>query len=690
MNARNKGKVRAGAWVAVYTAVGCWSRLGFAAAMEDAALGVALRLDTRLQLAARAAADFPKPPVPAKLPEWPAAGEELALRLRLAQELRSGPGPSPSPGGSIPRAPGVALPDSAGGRQSAAESGRDPGSSLRGSRWGLAPVRFRWWGSLGSSISRVAAEGQNANRSRSDVLSLNAAASSYIWQPWFATVDGNMGLNLSHSAASSQSSSGVGVTGAGKFRLFPVSRFPFEAMAEKTDSRTASELVANNYQLLRLGLRQSYRNPIGDFDASGGYDRSTITSDFGEDVLNAFTVGATKRFGRQSLSANANLTTNEQRNLMQDSRLLHLSARHAYRPSDQLTIDSDANLTRNRFNLQSGPNRTEVKQLSSFGVWRPSERPMTVTAGLRAFGFSNASGGNFTDTDSLNLNAGLNYDFSRNLRGSAGGNVNKTGANVTTNQTGILAYQADPRPLANFTYNWGANGSVSNQTGGGGNEGQTAAGTLTHSAIRGLADVYGGAITVNLSQAVSAQAGIQSASGNRISHGGSVSWGRSWDTSQAYLSLSASDSRAWSGEQSVFQLINLQATLNSVLTRYSSWNGNLTVQATRQQTPAVFLASSAGTGGFTVSTSGNLSYVHSRVFGVPRLSLTSNLRSNATQYSRLEGNLGATPNQETWAWDNRLRYQIGRTYVELRGELANINGRDQSLLFLQLRRDIGF
>ena len=66
-------------------------------------------------------------------------------------------------------------------------------------------------------------------------------------------------------------------TGNGILRLFPQSRFPFELFAEKSDSRTDTDLTGLTIDRTRYGVNQSYISE-GGASMSVGYERSDQTN----------------------------------------------------------------------------------------------------------------------------------------------------------------------------------------------------------------------------------------------------------------------------------------------------------------------------------------------------------------------------------------------------------------------------
>jgi hypothetical protein len=127
-----------------------------------------------------------------------------------------------------------------------------------------------------------------------------------------------------------------------------------------------------------------------------------------------------------------------------------------------------------------------------------------------------------------------------------------------------------------------------------------------------------------------------------------------------------------------FQLVNLQASRQQPLSAISYWTGNFTVQGTRQE---------PGPDDFDWTTSGSLSYLHQRAFGIARLRFTGTYTANLQQLaSRSEGDLDAPRELTSSAAEGRFDYAIGKLELRLSARSAVVSGRRSSLLFLRAVR----
>ena len=178
--------------------------------------------------------------------------------------------------------------------------------------WQLPPIR--WWGELGYDFRLEAFEEGDNLTQHSGLVKLNA--SSIIYQPWIATIDGGIGFNIRRTVVGDTDTDNDSIIGNGLLRLFPQSRFPFEAFAERFNSNTDSDLSGLDVESTRYGFLQRYTTLAG----TGfrlGYERSDLTnrvtgsqrsnqSGDRKDVTDLVRAGFNKAFGAHSISFDGN------------------------------------------------------------------------------------------------------------------------------------------------------------------------------------------------------------------------------------------------------------------------------------------------------------------------------------------------------------------------------------------------
>lgn len=594
------------------------------------------------------------------------------VRLKLSQALSQGSA--------------AALATEGAGEPNATAVGRAeetaPAGSISESPFPLQFAPIRYWGDIGYQLRR---ETVDEKEYMLQSLTAKVNASTFIWQPWFAQATGGLGLTTSMIDTSDGDGTSNFVTGNAALNLLPYSRFPFEVHFERSDSRLNTGLGAatSAYRTTRFGLSQRYRTEAGDTQYLASYDRNLWESaDFGEDRQDMLRLEMTRHLAKQSFQINGNYTANDRPRTGESTLINSLVARHSYTPDPTLSVENVATLTRTNYRLMQGESDLSYQQLSSFAFWRPTDKPLTVTGSVRLFGMDSESSGTAPSrVRGASAALGGVYQLGRLTRLNGSVNVNIADNNgvqtVSSNQSAALAYQPDAISLGAFRYTGFASGTLSNRIDPV-DSGQHLALQLGHSLNRNMG-LGGGTLGMNVNQTGSWDVDSSIPSVLRLSHSGSLTWSHAEGARTTFLRLSASDSRAVSGNQDFFQLLNLQASRNESLSRNASWVGNLTIQAVRQGVGAMPVTT-------FVTSSADLSYRHQRAFGVPRLRFASELRIYGDAPLPV---LLSPQQQETRSWENRLDYSIGRAQMRLSARIAEINNKPNSLLMFTLNRQFG-
>lgn len=607
-----------------------------------------------------------------------------------------------------PRVASAALPPATAGASERSNDGASSSESTRipkpaseanggGNEWIWVLPAVRMGGSLSYDIRSSTSERQKMTQ-QGLVSTLRAATDTYIWEPWFAQVTGMLGVSAVRNTSDNSSgfsggtTKSVFLTGNGQLRVLPISRFPFEAHFEKSNSRVNNDLIAvEGYSGERVGFTQQYNN--NGSNIMFGWDRAAQESEsYGRDRQDNWQLSASRQLKNHRFSLAGNHAENLRERTGESTTQSNVTIQHGYTPVSALSIENMANVSRSGFKLLGGESQMDLSQVSSLAFWRPGTIPLTVTGGARFLtaGAESSSG----DIDALartrlrnaNLNVGLTYDLSRftHLSASANANVYETNGDRTngSNQSVGVNYHPASKKIAGFDYNWGTSASLSNSTGGAGGTSQVGL-AFNHGVSRSIEAGEGSYISFDMSQAVSGSRVLKGeedllGTSRQLTHGGSVSWNHSKAGGSALVRISASDSRALDGNENYFQLINLQASSNMPTSGYTSWGGSLTIQATRQGGKGIPMLSRDGRlinipnqGGdkFRTSSGGALTYQNSRLFGVRRLNFMSDLRLNSEALLPM---LAGPQDQEMAAWENRLDYFIGRTQLRVHALVARV------------------
>ena len=558
--------------------------------------------------------------------------------------------------------------------------------------WGLAPVR--WRGLVAADLRSFSADGQP--RRIEQVESGQLQFSSYLWQPWFAQVQGGVGAVNSSARGGDARSDAASLTGNGMLNLFPASRFPFQASCDDSDSRASDQFTGQTFQTRRYGLRQSHRDLTGDATSTASYDRSAIVSSTQRrDTLDVLNASHARRLGAHSLDGNANLSRNERAGADERSELARLSGRHAWSEGGLVNVDTTVSYGASDQRLASGgplsASRSELFQVNSFfNRRRDEEDPWSLTGGVRYFQSEASAGAGGAASHSLAGHLNGAYRQSRNLLLNAGASATQTSSSngteaLLSTQSAGAAYTADARRLGEYLYNASLGASLLNQSGAQEGPRRVVSGQAAHNLQRNFDVGDARALSLTLAQSVS-QAEDSVAGGlTTLSHNASLMWRVTrGDSLAGFAAASAADSRTSGSSESVFQLVNVQLSGQAQARRDSTLQANLTAQGTRQGT------AQAPPAGFDVNVNGGATYQHSNAFGVPRLRyLAIYERNDYRLNTRLQGDLNAAREQVSESFEQRLEYRIGKLEARLSVRFAELDGRENALLFFRLARELG-
>jgi len=474
-----------------------------------------------------------------------------------------------------------------------------------------------------------------------------------------------------------------------------VSRFPFNAYFDVSDSRASGEPITDDMTSTRLGFRQSYRPLEGGDNYIASFNRSTLESpSFGRDTVNALEATMKRSAGPQAFDAVASHTSNTRSNTGEHTALNQIHARHTYAPEPELSVESLASLSNSDFRLLSGgvpsDNRSSFAQASSFATWRPeADSPLNVTGGARLFHTAVEANAAKTETLTLNGNVAATYALSRQTSVAGSASVTQLandGENrLVTTQTASVIRIGDPVGIFAADYTWNTGANVSNQTGVPEGNRQSLGGQFGHNLARSVILRGGSQLIFGLGQTAGASYDTVTRSAQTLGNNASASWRVSGGAATSgYVSLVGTDSRTTGINANQFQMINFQMSGQVQFSQVSYAAANLTVQAVRQSTPN---APRTGTPG---NSSGNLSYFKQHAFGVPRLRYGALYSINESQFkSRLQGDVDAPRERVNQSFEQRLDYTLGRIGMRLSMRFARLEGRPEALLFFRVVREFG-
>lgn len=577
----------------------------------------------------------------------------------------------------------------------------EPAAKPDGARMRIPPIGV--WGSIAYDLRRETSDAHDPVLQQ--IMTAKIDAGSYIYQPWFATVNGGLGLSMGWFEGSDLGVPGRDrfATGHGQINVFPQSRFPFEAHFNVSDTRTDGngELIAPS-RGITVGASQSYRPEAGPYVLSGSIEHaSQDNGPLGHDSQDRMTFSADTRWQSHTVVVNGTYEHNTRERSAQRLDFGSIVARHNYLPSPELSVESIANATRNDLRGPAGSDVANIFQVSSLGYWRPLRQPYTATSSVRMLVSESTAGATIRNA---NVAFGGTYDVTPRLRLNAlvSGGVIDTGKDVEALHGEAIgaSYQGASVPLGKFRYDWNASANASYTGATTHRDGQVNVASANvgagHSVSRTFDIRDGSAIGLILGQSLDGSYTTAAddpfgATGRtaRLGTTASVTWSKGTGGVSAYARLAATDSRDLSHRDDL-QMANAQVSGTWQISRASTLTGDLTAQwlrtrvALRPSTLRDDLPTETRT--TTLGLSGNITYRHQRVFNVPRLRFTSEF--HATDDSAVQQDaLSLLPDRVTRSWENRLDYLIGRLATSLTFRIFEVNQRRNTLAMFRVQRD---
>lgn len=537
---------------------------------------------------------------------------------------------------------------------------------------------------------------------------------SYLWQPWFATVDARLRLTQDDTDYSLNSNPGISgstttlTTGELDFSVIPRSRYPLSISYSAHDSRVdtidtitspLTAVGAREFSTNRFSVRQSL-----DFKKKGRYQwnydlnnwKSTNSEEYSDWLLGG---KGDWSWHKNRLQVRTNYKVIDRAVLGQESTNLTFNLDHFFtHPTRALRIDTSAD----HYFYETDPvttgavvsfadSKTSSDQVSSFIFWRPTDRPVTASGGVRVFRMVSDAGrthpdvvNNETELLSVNATAGGMYQYTKNLRFDANANLSVNDTDLSSDEESDLEYshlmrvgalmQSDMHEILwGMGYQWYASGSF--QSLGTETEDQHSLDlSLGHDANKTWwNDQKNSTLRLGLSQAISSlnELGDDDSNSQRLDHSATFGWDYYGGRKTAYAAITLSDAREIGDRESDQQLINQQVSGTFNLTRRSSLTGNLTSQWVRQKFDG------QDESAIVTTHTGAVNYQHSRAFGVPRLRFGSDLRHSVASEDR------QTDRSE---WENRLDYSVGLVDTRASWRLIDAGEQDYSLVYFQVTR----
>lgn len=529
----------------------------------------------------------------------------------------------------------------------------------------------------------------------SHLATLRVDGNTYIRAPWIADLSGGIGFSVRQVRLESAAHEGTDITGSARLRVFPRSKFPLEIFADRTDSQVSGELVGPDFRQTVVGLTQNFAPSVGQrYVATVRHtERDDERRDLGGITThtsnNFASLGMNQTFVRQQFDVRADYDELQRdQPYRSDTRLVGL-LRHRYGARDTVNVDSLASMTDSDIDELTGATRNRLLQGNSNLFWRPATtKPTLVTASFLVNSQDiTASTGSELALETAVASAGATHQYTPSVALRAAVNATQVRSadaeqHSTLTRLGVT-YSPREVPVGRFYYRHSLNADFGHRADDVRGTLQELSGALSHGLTISRGDQEGSR-SASATQLVTGLADSEDRSQTNLTHSVSLDWSRYG--AGDYLSARgvASDTRRQDSllGDTAFQLINLQVNGRLIVSRYASWQGNLTVQTSHND--ATVLRSP-----WVTSTSANVTYQRDRLFGVPLLRFTSEFRALSDDLANATQDRFILERRARWSWTNRLDYTVGRMQLSLRGAVGEVDGRRQTLVYLQVRRFFG-
>lgn len=576
--------------------------------------------------------------------------------------------------------------------------------SLLASHVNAEQDQFVWTGELGYDFLLNQFESSADTKENTGLLRLNTTG--YLFEPWIATLDAGVGLFFRRTDTDSIDSTSDNIYGNATLRLFPQSRFPLEVFAEKTDSRTDTDLSGLVIDRKRFGFNQRYTS-ISGAAVNFGYERSdqvnvTRTSDqeeTREDVSDLIKLSLNKSFDAHTVTFDANVNRVDRMNSVELTKTTFTTLRHAYRPSAAFSSEDMLTYNQSDITLENSRFKSDVYQLNSFGFWRPrTNRPLRINGAIRGLVRTTENSAAESEAHTASGTLGATYEWTPRwlFNGNIGLTNTDSGTETSTSSFESLSaiYSSVSYKPYGFDANWFGQVDLRNND----NEGdsvQEMGAQLGYNLERGLLSDDTQKLSFRGSQSINMIADTDDFSSRTLLTSLSINWDRHTQSTSEMARLSFSDTRTMAdGErgntvEGDFQIVNLQASIDNKLSGLSAIMANATLQATRNYRPGIANVASHGNGKWSPTATLDVSYYKMVLFQIPQLSFHSTLRFVSNSYLPVIGDPVGENDRNDRQWENRLEYNIGRLQFRAISRLSEIQQEKQNYFLFQVRRMLG-
>ena len=557
-----------------------------------------------------------------------------------------------------------------------------------------SPVRV--WGDI-TTIYRTR-DFNGGNTTADNWLNIGTVnASSYIWRPWFALVSGGVSLSFDETEVTDQEPAKTEyVTGRIQFDLFPTSRFPFRLYHSKNRNELDDDLFNREISNSETGIAQQYRSLNGKHHYRAEYkQRSRRDDDFESLEGKSLLFSGSNHFDRHALNTDIQFDSVDDLDENEQANSYSVTGRHSYDDQSNFSIENLVSTSSIENDFLDSSTDTETAQFSSFLSWQPENRnDINLTGSFRLADLAINQSENVntpaddsleTESQTLNINQGLVYEYSDNLLFRETINANYSESEnqdqFVGNESLGASYAPDRIDTDLGDYGWSAASTLNNQHGNVESR-KSLNNNFSHSLTNDFSDENSYSLRTNLTESLQYDYQPEEVDRRALDHSFSITWSDSIQNDQSLIRFSISDSRSEEREERVFQLANLQYSGFFRLSRFSRLSGNITLQKTKQTVEDIESENTV--------TNGQLEFSRDRLFQVPRLVFRSklSLSKQESDSERLISQLEDDSETDV-SWENSLNYLIGRLEIRLNLDYLKSDDDYDRLFKIQITRSFG-
>ena len=558
------------------------------------------------------------------------------------------------------------------------------------------PVRI--WGDLTALYrERDFNAGKNHATDWQAITTVNA--SSYIWQPWLALVDGSLSYSADKEQYTDQAPTrDQYINGNFRLNLFPSSRFPFLLYASKSQNELDDEDFGRTIENTVYGMRQQYSSLDGLEFYSGNIERS-IRDDVDQESFVNNNLGFTSRFKMQNniLYGDIDYSNIEKPN-KDDEVNYAITGRHSFTRKSNFTLENIISTAQSHYDFINNSSDTQNDQVSSFLSWRPANRSdLNFSANLRLSNLAQSFrqyAENVPDDEEtsfeqglININQSLIYNYSNNVTFSETINGTETETGNTVQFTGSeslgFGYGSDSFDTSIGYYSWNAGVNINRQHGDVIETERDVNNQLGHSLAKIIQVTPGINLQSSFNQSAEYKFRENQEDASDLNHSITMNWSESSFTESTSVRFMLADSRNNDIVDNKFQMLNLQVSQDYRISRHTHLIANFTIQGTRVSSNQELTE--------TQLVDGQFNYYNSRFLNVHGLGFKSELILNFRKTTdRGEDIINANDDLDhDNSWRNEIVYRIGLFESRLNLDYVKNDDKYDRVIKVQLTRNFG-